>query len=215
MSSGRECELKYRIVRREDFLDLRDGARWGARRAPESQINHYFDTPDKLLPKSGILLRIRETRGRFLLTLKCATEVRPGYFDSLELEAELDPVVARAALLEPNTLWEMPLTPLDELRRRCGQMALVAIGQLANERVRREVEGHGLEIDRLQFPDGSETHELEIEIASDEVAAAQAWVQHRVVGGGILLEPETKSKLERFLVWKRDHDAHANAESGR
>lgn len=201
MSSGRECELKYRIVRRADFLDLRDGSRWGVRCQPEAQINHYLDTREGLLPASRMLLRIRETTGRFLLTLKCGQEVRPGYFESLEFEADLPPQVARDALGQPEILWDLGLEPLDELERRSGRIVLVPAGQLANERVRRELEGHSLEIDRLRFPDGSETHELELE--TEAVAAAEAWVQDRIIASGILLAPETCTKMERFLAWQR------------
>jgi len=201
MSRKREQELKYRLPRRADFLELRDGARWGPRSEPELQVNHYFDTAESRLLRSRILLRIREVKGTFVLTIKFGREVRPGYFDSLELEAEIERGLALAAASEPDALLRSPLEPIAELLRRTGPLQLISVGRLTNERVRREAAGHVLEVDRMQFPDGSESHELEIE--TEDAAGAAEWIQGEAARAGLLLEPMSLTKLEQLLAWRR------------
>ena len=135
MTAQRECELKYRILSAADFLELRDGSRWGTRRAPQQQVNHYFDTRELLLAKQRILLRIREAEETWL-TLKVGREVSPGNFDSLEVEHELSKQDATRGLEAPGSLLDLELQAIQELRDRVGHPSLVHIGTLRNERVR-------------------------------------------------------------------------------
>jgi uncharacterized protein YjbK len=200
---GREVELKLRIPRREDFLSLRDDPRWGTRREPERQVNHYFDTPDGRLVRSRVLLRVREEGGRCVLTLKCGSEVRPGLFDSLEIEEEIESAALEAALRRPATLLDLPLNAIDELKRHHGRpslIALIAAGRLENERVKRETGDVVLDVDRIIFPDGSEAYELEIE--TDDPPHAEAWILATLAPCGIILEPQRLTKLEQLLQWR-------------
>jgi uncharacterized protein YjbK len=57
---GREKELKFHIASREDFRRLRDDPAWGTKSEPERQVNHYFDSSDRRLVRSRVLLRLRE-----------------------------------------------------------------------------------------------------------------------------------------------------------
>lgn len=198
MTAHRECELKFRILSVADFLELRDGPRWGARRSPQEQVNHYLDTRDLLLARRRILLRIRE-EGSWRLTLKVGREVSPGNFDSLEIEHELSERDASRCLERPESLLDLELQAIRELRGRVGCPPLVRIGTLRNERVRRDVDGWVLEVDRMRLPDSSELHELEME--TEAVEAARAWVRREIEGRGIRLEPLRKTKLERLLDW--------------
>jgi uncharacterized protein YjbK len=218
MAQDRERELKYRIPARADFLHLRDAPEWGARQAPKRQVNHYFDTPDLALARAHVLLRVREESrppanaapedsGRqtaYRLTVKCAEEARPGYFDSLELEAELSEAVFQQALADPASLLDLPLAPLAEIRRRFGKPALAVIGRLENERVERSaIPGApfaAFEVDRLGFGDGGEEYELEVEVDEGVAPEAESWIEAHVRGRGIRLEPEPKTKLERLLA---------------
>ncbi len=203
MKHEREKELKFRIASPEDFRRLRDDPAWGTRSEPERQVNHYFDSSDRRLVRSRILLRLREEGNRVLLTLKCGTEVRPGFFDSLEIEEEVAPGVLSRALETPGSLTDLPFAAIAELERRAGRLSLVVAGTLVNERVRRET-GVGpsrlvLEVDRLLFPDGSEAHELEIE--TGDPPRAEAWVRDTIIAAGVRLEPQRMTKMERFLEW--------------
>ena len=204
MTVQRECELKFHIEERPDFLDLRDSERWGTRSVPERQVNHYFDTEDLLLAKQRILLRIREAEG-CVLTLKCGREVSPGNFDSLEIESEVSPGLLAAAREHPPMLLDLDLPGIDELKRRVGHVALRTAGTLENERVRREIGGWTLEVDRLSFPDGTETYELEIETV--DVDGARAWIDRELRSRGMRLEPQRRTKFERLLDWYATRDA--------
>jgi len=212
---GREKELKFLIASREDFRRLRDDPAWGTRSEPERQVNHYFDSSDRRLVRARVLLRLREEGIRVVLTLKCGTEVRPGFFDSLEIEEEVDPGVLARALEEPESLVDLPLAAIAELQRRFGRPPLVVAGTLVNERVRRET-GVGpsnlvLEVDRLLFPDGSEAYELEIE--TSDPPRAEAWVHDTIIAAGVRLEPQRMTKMERFLEWL-DHSGTRTRDSG-
>lgn len=200
MSGARECELKLRIARQSDFLDLRDGPRWGGRAAPERQVNHYFDTLDLELARQRVLLRIRDRDGeRCVLTLKCGREVAPGSFDSLELEGEVPSSVLRAALQDPMSILDLRLPAIDELVRRLGRPQLVLAGTLLNERVRRWIGGWTLEVDRVTFPDGSESYELEVE--SEDQGRLRRWVDEELMAKGLALEPQRRTKFEQLLDW--------------
>ena len=154
MAECRECEVKFRIASRGDYLELRDSARWGTRGPAIRQVNHYFDTSDLDLARRRMLLRIREAE-TCVLTLKCGEEVSPGNFDSLEIEAPVTRELLERALAHPPSLLDEDLPAVRELSRRLGRPGLVLAGTLVNERVRRDVAGWTLELDRLTFPDGS------------------------------------------------------------
>jgi hypothetical protein len=210
MSAGRERELKLRLVSREGFLRLRDGPEWGRRDAPEPQVSHYFDTAGHALARSRAILRIREGKGRFL-AFKQGAEERPGFFDSVEVEAAVGEDVLAAALRDPASLLALASPPVAELTRRFGRPALAWTGRLENERVRRTIDAGSappgwrrpivLEVDRVVFPDGLAEHELEVEIGpDDDPCAAEAWVLDSLRARGIDALPERLTKLERLLA---------------
>ena len=199
MTHDREAELKFMIRRRRDYLSLRDDPRWGSREPPVRQANHYFDTQDLALARAGVLLRIRETN-RCVLTLKCGIQVEPGFFDSLEIESVVPREVLVTALESPPSLLGLDLPPIAELGRRFPALDLVVAGTLENERARRVVEGIVLEIDRLSFPDGTQSYELEIE--TEDRRGVAAWVETELSKAGIRLEPQPLTKFEQLLEWR-------------
>src|SRR5262249_24104274 len=162
----------------EEFLSLRDAASWGQRGPAVPQLNYYFDTEDLKLARSRAMLRIRSA-GDCVLTLKCGPEGRPGYFDSLELEAEIRQGALAAPLRKPGWILDLLLPPIEELKRRFGRLEVSLLGTLQNERVRRTIDGLVLEVDRITFPDGSEIFELEIE--TDDILRAEAWVDSKLI----------------------------------
>lgn len=65
-----ELEIERKnLLTKEEYVRLIDGLSL-ANTTPEKQINHYFETVDFQLKKTGSALRIREKNGRFVLTLK-------------------------------------------------------------------------------------------------------------------------------------------------
>jgi uncharacterized protein YjbK len=164
------------------------------------QINYYFDTSDLKLTRSRTLLRIRKA-GECVLTLKCGKEVRPGFFDALELESRIPSASLAALVEEPQAILELAFPAIDELKRRFGKLEISLLGTLHNERVQRTIDGLVLEVDRVAFPDGSELYELEIE--TDEISRAEAWVERRLLSRGLCLRPQRFTKLEELLSWRR------------
>lgn len=129
--------------------------------------------------------------------MKLGAELRPGCFDSVELEQEVSAETLASVLERPPALLDLPGAAMDEVRRLFGRPPLVRVGVLENERVRRGGPGRPFEIDRIAFPDGSEAYELEVE--TEDLPGAEAWVRERVLGAGISLSPQRWTKMERLL----------------
>jgi uncharacterized protein YjbK len=172
-----------------------------------TQTNHYFDTPDRRFLAARVMLRIRESTTA-LLTLKCGREVRPGLFDSLELESVLEPGELEAILAAPGRIQGLRVPAIDELKRRFGALDIVRVGVLRNVRTRLQgPRGLVFELDRLAFPDESEGYELEVEIAApapgDETEPGrevEEIVRRELALLGVQAAPERKTKLERLVA---------------
>lgn len=211
MTANRECELKLCVESREGYLDLREADRWGSRGTPVRQVNYYFDTEDLSLGSQRMMLRVRDA-GRCILTLKCGREASPGNFDSAEFEVEIPRQRLEAALERPDSLLDPELSPVAELLARVGRLDLRLAGRLVNERVCREVDGWKLEVDRLTFPDGSESYELELE--TEDVDRARAWLEEELDARGIAHRPQRFTKFERLLEWYSRHGGPPHARAG-
>ena len=97
-----------------------------SQRAPriEELISIYFDTPDLALSKKGVFLRVRESHGRYLQTIK-AMQSAADLFERFEWETELsgralDLDAAQGTALEPLLTPALcaSLRPLFETRMR-------------------------------------------------------------------------------------------------
>jgi uncharacterized protein YjbK len=198
MSRWRERELKLRLLEQEGYASLIRAGGPGVGGRPERQSNHYFDTGDLFLVQHGAMLRLRRARG-LVLTFKLGGETADarGYFDALEVNADLPPEVLEAALKRPALVAEHPSPPAVELRQRFGRLDLVYHGCLENERVKLHHLPYPVEVDRLTFPDGSESHELEIETGDPE--GARRWIEGELRARHIAFRPQHRTKLEQFL----------------
>jgi inorganic triphosphatase YgiF len=87
---SREIELK---------LELEEGSAEALKRHPmlggnplksADQLSTYFDTPDHLLRTAGFSLRVRQSSGRFVQTVKQSDSASAGLFDRPEWEEEID-----------------------------------------------------------------------------------------------------------------------------
>lgn len=201
MSEPRERELKYRFPGREEFARAVRDRRLGELSRVDSLENHYFDTAEGFLVGRRVMLRLRRADGRFILGLKIGTEARPGFFDSMELEQTIPPGAARRILAGPSEMYLLDAAPVRALAERFGVLELVSLGAVDVERTTKDEGRHRLEFDRLVFPDGSESFELEIE--TDQPEAVETWLRGVLVDLRIPLEPQRLTKLEQFVAWRR------------
>lgn len=119
------------------------------------QTNHYIDTPERVLAKSGIALRIREKGGAFELTLK--TPLSQGL---LEKSAPI-------TMNEFAALRDFGEFPKNDLRRFLTMLDfnvddLKILASLTTDRIDVEYEGGLLSIDRNSYG-GKVDFEIEFE----------------------------------------------------
>ena len=91
MSFSREVELKFEILAK-DIPALEDSPLLGNLSCDrERQTSIYFDTPDESLREAGISLRVRESEGRYVQTVKVKADIAPGggLFDREEYETPI------------------------------------------------------------------------------------------------------------------------------
>ena len=195
MSVRREVELKYRLEGRGEYEKL--CRELGDPVEVWEQVNHYFRSADGKIPGGDGVIRIRQEKGRALLTVKLGA-----------LEAGL----ARAEEYEeawPGPLDEMPPTSnaiwgaghegLHLLEQRFGtRFPLVWLGKMVNQRkFYRPVEGIPLEVDASRYPDGQEDYEVEVE--TEEPECDRERLLTLLTDLGLRVEPQTATKYQRFL----------------
>jgi triphosphatase len=91
MSTSREVELKFEILPK-DVSALEDSPLLSNLPCDRKrQTSIYFDTPDDRLRKAGLSLRIRESEGRYVQTVKVKADIAPGggLFDREEYESPI------------------------------------------------------------------------------------------------------------------------------
>jgi inorganic triphosphatase YgiF len=89
MSRGREIELKL-VLDEGGAEKLRaHPALEGVASKTARQVSTYFDTSDGLLRSAGFSLRVRESKGRFIQTIKQQGAQSAGMFDRPEWEGEV------------------------------------------------------------------------------------------------------------------------------
>ncbi len=194
----REQEIKYLLQGPDDYQKLAGPGGLSGLLGREHQENFYFDTPSLHLADHLTMLRIRTTSsGPARLTLKSGTEVEAGYFRSTEIEAVLSREVLKRVHREPGFLYHLDLKPVKELRARFGELPLVLVGELLNERCRFQSGGFLIELDRMTFPDG--TQEFEVEVETRDPGLARAWLLEEFQRLGIRPEPGRQTKFERLV----------------
>ena len=198
--SGREVELKLRVDDLAALMKVAIAA--GGKVHPTiTQLNAFYDTPDRALGARGLVVRVREERtktsAKWFVTAKGPGQRSGNLTDVLEEEVEIDDARARqmkSGTLDPITALEREGGPASRqnivsfLRNTLAGRSCVLIGQFMNERTCVDVElgpadarFHAtLELDRTRFPprDGVEQvhHEVEMEIPSgvDTATASRA-----------------------------------------
>jgi uncharacterized protein YjbK len=173
------------------------------------QRNHYLDTAQGTLRRLGHGLRLREEDGRRRLTLKGPSHPAGAMTERLELEVAVTPADADLLLAGARSIGELPLPVPDALARETGPQRLRVLGMIENERrvfrLRLGERPPGepteaeVELDRTHYPDGSVTHELEVEWPHPTAPFPERAVRALLDRAGVPWRPQTKSKLARFL----------------
>ncbi|MBI1944572.1 MAG: CYTH domain-containing protein [Deltaproteobacteria bacterium] len=216
-SSGREIELKLRVDDLGALMRIAQVA-GGVPERTAHQTNSFFDTDDRALGMTGLVLRLREERveatTRFFLTGKGPGTRDGSLTNVIEEEIEIDPAVAKALREGAD-----PMAPLDvdppsrrnivaAMRRALAGRAPHIIGTFQNERVRLpttlSVAGVDvavvLELDRVAFPGGVVHHEVEMEVPTgvDPQAAADAF--HALFGKAGVVGRVSPGKARRLFA---------------
>jgi inorganic triphosphatase YgiF len=90
MAASREIELKLEMDR-DDLPALKEHGLLAGRACDEKrQTSIYFDTPDGRLRKAGMTLRVRESEGRYVQTVKSDGLAAGGLFDRGEWEKDVE-----------------------------------------------------------------------------------------------------------------------------
>ena len=189
-----EVEIKLALTRAEH---ARLKGLWGPPVRAVEQESFFFDTPDGLLRRKRLALRLRREDGHCFLTLKAggkrtgATYVRP------ETECELSTEEARA-FRQGRPDWTAE--PLAELERALGKrVRLEMLGLHRNERLFFGARGLEVALDETSFPDGSRAYEVECEIEPDAAREAEALLREELARAGVEYKPSECGKYARLL----------------
>ena len=215
-----EIELKFQLASQAE-LDVFTRALGGRVGPSLAQENHFFDTPSLALNRAKHTLRLREEAGREpLLTAKGPERHSADGLlsEKEEVEARIAPSLADALLRSEASALDAlqslagPEHPLClELRRLRGDETLARIGSFKNTRTPVQatlsVLGRSrtlsFELDHTTFPDGSVSHEIELELGEEWSEAERRGAADAIVA--ILrrndIEPgNTASKAKRFFA---------------
>ncbi|HEX7637736.1 MAG TPA: CYTH domain-containing protein, partial [Burkholderiaceae bacterium] len=178
-----ELELKFRLPPGARAALLKAVGNHGL--ATQSLAARYFDTPDALLARHRMALRLRAEDGRWVQTLKASL---PDSMERLEDEVDVGPADAEPGPPDPSrhAAGEAGRRLLDLLERHPGSVLAEGF-RTEVERRKRRLESHGATVewalDEGRVVAGGRVHaidELELELKGGDAAglyaAARDWV---------------------------------------
>lgn len=162
------------------------------------QTNYYFDMPDFYMGKNGVMLRVREENGVWILCAKIKQTSDSAAVSSIELEQEIAANVFEAGRTNPEVLVSLlPKEGQDAIRRLVSPSTLIIRGTLRNERRKLQlIEGYTCELDRTSLPEDRTEYELEIEGIENEDACQH--VIDAISSLGYSFTVNQKSKYQRL-----------------
>ncbi len=186
MSNAIEIEAKV-LVSEGDYRKL---AKLFSSSPRHMQTNYYIDTEDLALAASGIALRIRETDGRYELTLK--TPLSQGLLE------KSTPI----GMNEFCALRDFGEFPKNDLRRFLTMLdfdvdKLKILTSLSTDRIDVEYEGGLLSIDRNSY---SGKVDFEVEFEYNNLAAAEKILAALLEKNGIPCSFSRISKTRRAMA---------------
>lgn len=190
----KEIELKYCLSSKEDFVSLMHFLEHVRREKSHTyhQENSYFDSPNLILRREGISLRLRKQNGDFILSAKQSLPKKKSS-KNLSVRLEYEGMIEKhiAALLCNNNLSPvdafafLKTTNEDELAtkkilyrrmKKAAHAGLQIIGSFKNTRISIPIVLAGedivLEFDHSFYPKGIEIFEVEVEFSSIKQATA-------------------------------------------
>jgi uncharacterized protein YjbK len=189
-----ETELKYRLEGRAEYEKL--CRELGDPVDTWEQINHYFQSADGKIPGREGVIRIREEKGKAVLTVKLGA-LANGLARAREYE---QPWSGPGEQMPPlsKALWKSRHEGLEVLERRFGgRFPLVWSGRMVNLRkLYRSSQGLCMEVDASRYPDGQEDYEVEVETEFPE--RDRALLETLLRDLGIRFAPQTATKYQRF-----------------
>ncbi|MHC4778806.1 MAG: CYTH domain-containing protein [Planctomycetota bacterium] len=193
-----ETELKFILMDREDYERILKIL--APPRAVKDQTNHYYlGDPAGILDRGEAMLRLRTvSHGPAVLAFKDRLVKDGALFKCREIEAPLqDETAARllAGEIDPLTL-DSP--PAAEARAVLGE-GTIRIGGVSRTRRSEFVldSDEVLQVDMSTFPGGREDWEIELE--THDPVSAQRRLRGLLGRSSIVLRPQTRTKVRRFL----------------
>lgn len=189
---NREIELKLEIDPAQAWR-LAEHPLFRGEPRRQRQISVYFDTPRQKLRRHGWVLRVRQTDGKFVQTIKRVGDAA-GLFDREEWEAEVTSLAPDFGAIE--------MTPLRELIKARQMRHLEPVCRCDIDRSTRLVRANGSRIE-LTYDEGvieargasEPVHEIELELKEGELAALLATA--RKLGTTIPIKLGVAAKSER------------------
>lgn len=192
MSEPLETELKLELAPSEEARLNLTGLSATAEGRAKSLISTYYDTPDQQLRKGGYSLRIRESGGHYIQTVKAQPNATSGFFVRPEWEHEVP-----RARLEPAAMG--PLT------QDFGQDALKGLGRAFVTEVERKV--HKVKINGATITIADDCGEIragrhaepirEVELELDKGDPRALFMLARRIGDEVPVRLGVRSKSER------------------
>lgn len=222
---GVERELKLAVPTFDQYLALRRQA--GAVRRAFWQQNLYFDSRSRQLAQIRSLLRIRRQgfiaagdvancsdESQTAASMRRWCKERPaevcrasykrgtclaqGYFQALEIEADLDDGLYQDALRGSLT-WIETLDLGQERERLASLTELVTVGYTLNLRTVHQLSCQDvLELDCTVFPSGKVECEAEVETLHPDLA--RSCLEQLALANQVQLSNQQSTKYERFLA---------------
>jgi uncharacterized protein YjbK len=197
-----EIEMKIRLASFMDYLKLIGHV--GAIDREIHHINAFFDTPDRVLGKAGIALRVRATDESGSITLKSLQSQSDALAVRREVIAEIPAGEARSLIGGHSDLMVYDNEPVNEIRDTFPDISPLVLLKFRNT---RQVKKYRLadrdlllEIDKTEFADGSVEYELEIELEHEShFEHVREGLRRMFNSLAIPFEAETRSKFERAL----------------
>lgn len=194
-----ERELKMRLGGMEDWQAVKSYFDQPDQRL--EQHNFYLDTASGRLAAGHALLRVRVEKSldkeRYLLVYKRGVDYQAGYFQAIEVEAE----ISRDIFVNlQRGDWDQVenLAPIKCLRIEGIDEPLFIIGEAENLRLRFLLKnGDYLELDRTSFSNGRTDYEIEVETMRPSQVMTMLTQLKNVLG--LNMVEQTSTKYERFL----------------
>jgi uncharacterized protein YjbK len=197
-----EIEIKLNLGSFTNYLKLMGFL--GRTEKEERHLNAFFDTEDRQLSMAGWALRVRAENHRGLITIKSIAKESGSAFIRQEVEAEISRSVALDILALQADVMDQPVLPVEYLIEKVGRLDVMILVKFENLRQKKFFRiadfNYLLEIDKIEFGDGSVDYELEVELPDISRLETVDDNLRRIFSSlAIPYEVQTESKFARAL----------------